>query len=44
MMGFKVLHSASATIAGIEEAQMIRKKQLANNNRSPFQAFTDLAA
>jgi hypothetical protein len=39
MMGFKALHSASATIAGIEVAHMIRKKQFANDNRSPFEVF-----
>ncbi len=44
MMGFKAFHSASATLAGIEVAHMIRKKQFANDNRSPFQVFTELAA
>ncbi|MCV9909193.1 IS6 family transposase [Brucella sp. HL-2] len=44
MMGFKAFHSASATIAGIEVAHMIRKNQFANDNRSPFQVFADLAA
>ncbi|WP_265975602.1 IS6 family transposase [Brucella intermedia] len=44
MMGFKAFHSASATIAGIEVAHMIRKKQLVNDNRSPFQVFAELAA
>ncbi|WP_435655453.1 IS6 family transposase [Brucella pituitosa] len=44
MMGFKAFHSASATIAGIEVAHMIRKNQFANHNRSPFQVFADLAA
>jgi len=44
MLGFKAFHSASATIAGIEVAHMMRKKQLANDNRSPFQAFAELAA
>ncbi len=39
MMGFKAFHSASATIAGIEVAHMIRKGQFANNNHSPFQVF-----
>ncbi|KAB2665845.1 IS6 family transposase [Brucella tritici] len=31
MMGFKAFHSAAATIAGIEVAHMIRKKQFAND-------------
>lgn len=44
MMGFKAFHSASATIAGIEVAHMIRKGQFANNNHSPFQVIAELAA
>lgn len=44
MMGFKAFHSASATIAGIEVAHMIRKNQFANDNRSPFEVFAKLAA
>ncbi|MGO1164042.1 IS6 family transposase [Brucella sp. C7-11G] len=44
MLGFKAFHSTSATIAGIEVAHMIRKQQFANNNRSPFEAFAELAA
>ncbi|TMU86281.1 IS6 family transposase [Brucella haematophila] len=44
MMGFKAFHSASATIAGIEVTHMIRKNQFANDNRSPFQVFAELAA
>ena len=44
MMGFKTFHSASATIAGIEVAHMIRKNQFANNNHSPFHIFAALAA
>lgn len=44
MMGFKAFHSASATIAGIEVAHMIRKNQFANDNCSPFQLFAELAA
>lgn len=44
MMGFKAFHSASATLAGIEVAHMIRKNQFANDNRSPFQVFAELAA
>lgn len=35
-MGFKAFNSASATIAGIEVAHMIRKKQFANANQTPF--------
>ncbi|MCK4207129.1 IS6 family transposase [Brucella pituitosa] len=44
MMGFKAFHSASATIAGIEVAHMIRKNQFVNNNRSSFLVFAELAA
>ena len=44
MMGFNAFHSASATLAGIEVAHMIRKNQFANDNRSPFQVFAELAA
>ena len=44
MLGFKAFHSASATIAGIEVAHMIRKNQFANDNCSPFQVFAELAA
>ncbi|MFK4822065.1 IS6 family transposase [Ochrobactrum quorumnocens] len=44
MMGFKAFHSASATIAGIEVAHMIRKNQFDNDNRSPFEVFAELAA
>ena len=43
-LGFKAFHSASATIAGIEVAHMIRKKQFANDNCSPFMVFAELAA
>ena len=43
MMGFKAFHSASATIAGIELAHMIRKNQFANDNQSPFKVFAELA-
>ncbi|SMG65631.1 [similarity to] transposase, partial [methanotrophic bacterial endosymbiont of Bathymodiolus sp.] len=32
MMGFKAFHSAQATIAGIETANMIRKGQLSEDN------------
>ncbi|OYR32470.1 DDE domain protein [Brucella lupini] len=44
MMGFKAFHSASATIAGIEVAHMIRKNHFDNENRSPFQVLAELAA
>jgi len=44
MLGFKAFHSASATIAGIEVAHMIRKNQFANDGRSPFKVFAELAA
>ena len=44
MLGFKAFHSASATIAGIEVAHMIRKKQFANDNCSPFEVSAKLAA
>ena len=45
MMGFQeAFHSASATIAGIEVAHMIRKCQFTNDNRSPFQVFAELTA
>ncbi|MGC0055895.1 IS6 family transposase (plasmid) [Brucella pituitosa] len=44
MMGFKAFHSATATIAWIEVAHMIRKNQFANDNQSPFQVFAELAA
>lgn len=41
---FKAFHSASATIAGIEVAHLIRKNQLDNDNRSPFEVFAELTA
>lgn len=43
-MGFKAFHSATATIAGIEVAHMIRKNQFANDNQAPFQIFAKHAA
>lgn len=42
--GFKAFHSASATLAGIEVAHMIRKNQFDNDNRSPFEVFAELTA
>lgn len=44
MLGFKAFHSASATIAGIEVAHMIRKNQFVNDNSSSFKVFAELAA
>ncbi len=44
MTGFKAFHSAAATIAGIEIAQMIRKEQFAANGIAAFQQFAALAA
>jgi len=44
MLGFKTFHSASAAIAGIEAAHMIRKNQFANDNRLPFTVFAKIAS
>jgi putative transposase len=44
MMGFKAFHSATATLAGIEVAHMIRKQQFQSNHISPFKQFANLAA
>ena len=44
MMGFKAFHSASATLAGIETAHMIRKGQFTNNLLPAHQQFMALAA
>lgn len=43
MKGFKVFHSAAATLQGIEVAHMIRKKQVGQMTLSPFQQFESLA-
>jgi putative transposase len=43
MMGFKAFHSASARLAGIETAHMIRKGQFANNKLPAHQQFMALA-
>ena len=43
MMGFKAFHSASATLAGIETAHMIRKGQFTNNQLPAHQQFMALA-
>ena len=44
MMGFKAFHSASATLAGIETAHMIRKGQLFNGTLPDYKQFMALAA
>ncbi|KUP92882.1 hypothetical protein TRIHO_23330 [Tritonibacter horizontis] len=44
MMGFKAFHSASATLAGIETAHMIRKGQIPANGTIAFQTFAALVA
>lgn len=44
MMGFKAFHSATATIAGIETAHMIRKGQIPANGSTSFQIFAGFAA
>jgi len=43
MMGFKIFHSPSATLAGIETAHMISKGQFANNPLPAHQQFIALA-
>jgi putative transposase len=43
MMEFKAFHSASATLAEIETAHMIRKGQFANNQLPAHQQFMALA-
>ena len=43
MKGFQALHSASATLQGIEVAHMIRKQQFGQNGLSPFKQFVALA-
>jgi putative transposase len=44
MLGFKAFHSASATLAGIETAHMIRKRQLFDQSLPAHQQFMQLAA
>ena len=44
VMGFKAFYSASATLAGIETAHMIRKGQFTNNLLPAHQQFMALAA
>ena len=43
MMGFKVFHSAQATIDGIETPHMIRKRQLSEENIPTYKQFMALA-
>ena len=43
MMGFNALHSAKATIDGIEIAHMIRKGQLSDENIPAYKQFMALA-
>ena len=43
MMGFKVFHSAQATIDGIETAHMIRNGQLSEENIPAYKQFMALA-
>ena len=43
IMGFKVFHSAHATIDGIETAHMIRKGQLSDENIPAYKQFMALA-
>jgi putative transposase len=42
MISFKSFHSASATLAGIELAHMIRKKQFKNPDLSDYHLFLEL--
>ena len=44
MMNFKAFHSANATLAGIELAHMIRKKQFKNTDLSDYHQFLELVA
>lgn len=44
VMGFRAVHSAAATLAGIETAHMIRKGQLGGTGFTAFQQFAALAA
>lgn len=43
MMGFKALHSARATLDGIETAHRIRKGQLSGQNTLAYKQFMALA-
>jgi putative transposase len=44
LLGFKAFHSAAATLAGIETAHMIRKRQFGESGFSAFRQFAALAA
>tara|TARA_R100000935_G_scaffold24216_1_gene43689 strand:+ start:382 stop:558 length:177 start_codon:yes stop_codon:yes gene_type:complete len=44
MMGFKAFHSASETIAGIENSHRIHKGQITANGATAIQTFAELAA
>jgi putative transposase len=44
MMGFKAFHFATATIAGVEVAHMIRKGKFTAKYLCTFQQFAGLAA
>lgn len=44
MLGFKAFHAAAATLAGIETAHMIRKRQFGQTGVSPFMQLAALAA
>jgi putative transposase len=44
MLGFKAFYSAAATLAGIETAHMIRKRQFGESGLSAFRQFAGLAA
>ncbi len=43
MCGFKSFRSASATLDGIEVANMIRKRQFSSNTTSGFKLFAEIA-
>ncbi len=43
MCGFKSFGSASATLGGIEVANMIRKRQFSSDTTSGFQLFAEIA-
>lgn len=44
MLGFKAIHSATATLAGIQTADMIRKGQFDLNGLSALHQFAEFAA
>jgi putative transposase len=44
MLGFKAFHFAAATLAGIETANLIRKRQFGESGISAFRQFAGLAA